>query len=560
MSPDPSASVTGARTGALGPAALPAVLARALEALSAGPGLGVVVDLGAGAAPRLAACLAAGARHVALVEPNPALLRRLQPVAEADPRLSLHAAAMAAEDGTGTLQILSLPALSSLRAPADLADLFPGLRVTGRAEVETLSPASLLARLPPPGPAPDLLVIDTPGAEAEVIEGLAAAGALSRFGWILLRCGTTGHYAGSLPAATLCARLEAAGFRLEIEDAADPDRPWFGLRRDALAAERDALTARLAELEAALAGARKATRAAEARAREAGAGRDALAARAEAAEAGTQALREELQQRAQERDALTARLAELEAALAGAREATGAAEARAREAGAGRDALAARAEAAEAGTQALREELQQRAQERDVLTARLAELEAALAGARQATRAANERAQEAFHARDALAVERDTLAVRNQELAIALAEAEQAGEARAQLAARERDGLAREVAELQAERERARSAQADRLEEMRGDLVLALRLQAQREADLRDLQDRHAALLAEKDRQDELLRQLTERLTLAAQYLRLQEPARLAPPEAGAGTALSRPPGRKGKDGKAKKGKKKAGR
>ena len=74
------------------------------------------------------------------------------------------------------------------------------------------------------------------------------------------------------------------------------------------------------------------------------------------------------------------------------------------------------------------------------------------------------------------------------------------------------------------------------------DLSLALRVQARLEADLRDLQGRHAATLAEKAEQEALLRQLTPRLREAAQHLQaltLHEDggaaASLTPPVAGKG-------------------------
>lgn len=411
----------------------PPPLAGALAALAAEGGIGLVLDLGAGEAPALEACLAAGAAHVALVEPNPALHHRLAQRLADRPQISLHPLAVAGRAGVAPLQVFNLAPLSSLRAPTGLRALFPGLRRTAAPEVTTCDPAGLLARLPPPGEAPDLLVIDTPGEEATVIEGLAAAGALDRFGLVLLRCGTGEDYAGSLPAAALCHRLEDLGWRCRAADAAeDPDRPWFTFRPDPRAQA-------LARLQAEQAG---------------------EAARRQALEASLAAARK--------------RIEALETALGKARAAATAAELRTAEAAA--EAAAAAHAAAQAGAA--------------VATAE------GRAGALEAAATATD---------TALAAARSRIAELEAAVVSARAIADEARTARDQA------------------RDQARAAVADETQQLRGDAATALRLQAQREADLQDLRQRHARLATEKERQDALLATLTDRLTLAAQYLQQLE-------------------------------------
>ncbi|MCD2183563.1 FkbM family methyltransferase [Rhizobium sp. GN54] len=64
-----------------------------------------------------------------------------------------------------------------------------------------------------------------------------------------------------------------------------------------------------------------------------------------------------------------------------------------------------------------------------------------------------------------------------------------------------------------------REAQIGELEGKQTDISLALRIQAIREADLKELQGRYASLLQEKEQQEALLRAVTHRLTHAAQFL-----------------------------------------
>ena len=63
----------------------------------------------------------------------------------------------------------------------------------------------------------------------------------------------------------------------------------------------------------------------------------------------------------------------------------------------------------------------------------------------------------------------------------------------------------------------------DLLEQNRQDTSIALRLQSVREVDLKELQERYAALRSTSAQQEELLRKLTDKLSLAATYLQRLE-------------------------------------
>lgn len=634
-------------------------VAATLVGMAAADGIGTILYLGAGRTAGAAAWLDAGAGHVALVEPDPGNVQALQRQAGAEARIAVHACAVAERDGTARLQLFNHAPLSSLRAPADLGVLFPGLRRLREVEVETASPATLAARLPPAGPLPDLLIVDAPGEEAVAIAGLEAAGALHRFGRILLRCGTTEHYAGSLPLAALTARLEQAGYRAEAVGGDDPDRPWSRFRLEPLAlengemrarleaqaaeidqlhtavrqeqahhaetreemtrqiaerqAELDRMTAETAQADAALQQAEQRLGAREEALQAALAARDALAEELRASRVEGDRLAVERDARAGEAEGLRAQAGQLQAALDQARKEAGElAEWRraAEDAQQARDRLAAETDR----MQALIAE-QQGALER--LRAELAETGARAAQAsleRDAAEAALQQTHDSAHshevalqevcaARDALAeevrqarghIERQaadladlrkmadaTVAERDQQAAqvdrLRARIAEQQGaleQLRTEFAAQKaaaadvvaaRDALQSRLQEQGAALQQARKDAADakassqalvvrleteaqetararqeQVEGLRNDMAMAVRLQALREDDLRDLQHRYALLMDEKDRQDVLLRQLTERLGIAAQYLQhLEDEPETAP----AARALGGPDG-----------------
>ncbi len=224
----------------------------------------------------------------------------------------------------------SLPGLSSLApATAALSALFPGLRETGRLRVARLAPADLvqvLADLPEP----IALWIDLPGAEAEILAALAAAGILQRVQSLELRCGIEPFFVGAEGRAEIETRLGALDFTLDAVSDADPDWPILRFRADPqarrlrmqeveLAETQALLTARDAALAEAQAAAKRQAQALD-RARKTIAARDAELAEIQAALAAREAALAEVQAGAAAvQQQAEARIAELEAELAGQR-------------------------------------------------------------------------------------------------------------------------------------------------------------------------------------------------------------------------------------------------
>lgn len=116
--------------------------------------------------------------------------------------------------------------------------------------VATLSPATLLTRLGALN-GPTLLMLDAPGAELTVLQGLRDAGALDQLTAIELICTEEPQYLGSTGRALLQALLEEAGFALTSTNLTDPDWPHLSFRIDLKSREIADLTAQLQSLSAA---------------------------------------------------------------------------------------------------------------------------------------------------------------------------------------------------------------------------------------------------------------------------------------------------------------------
>jgi len=205
-------------------------LTKAMADIAQRGGPGAILHLGAGQAQEVAAFLKSPAKAILLVEPQPALAADLQARAAAEPRITLRQAAVAGKAGTAMMQLFNLAEMSSLRGPALLRELYPGLRQTGTVKVPVVTFGDLMKALPAARPGvPDLLVIDVCGEEGTVIAALAALADRQRFGAVLVQAGLTPLFEGAAEAAGLVAQMEAAGFRLSGQDTTDPDQPllWF---------------------------------------------------------------------------------------------------------------------------------------------------------------------------------------------------------------------------------------------------------------------------------------------------------------------------------------------
>lgn len=152
-------------------------------------------------------------------------------------------AVVAPQAGPAVWHRCNLPGVGGLLPPAALTNVYPRLRVVERLDVQATALADWLAGLPASGAGdgPRVLIIDQPGLEAALLRALTPE-ALAGFDWLLLRGAREGLYEGGerLGDALRAARaLHMASVREDAQ--ADPLWPLLLLRRDAAAAERDAL-------------------------------------------------------------------------------------------------------------------------------------------------------------------------------------------------------------------------------------------------------------------------------------------------------------------------------
>jgi len=356
----------------------------------------------------------------------------------------------------------SLLGLVSLRpALPALYDLFPALQEIGRFTTPTIAPDDLGRRIA--GLAqPVLLIVDTPGAERDVLEAFEAAQGLERIGIIRLRCGAEPFFEGAWSCEEALAWLSARHFRVIARNDVDPEWPEITL-------EVDFQGRRIASLEDAFAQ------------------RDAALTETRKGLAGLQAEVEALRGEVAGR---TARLTEVEAALA-QREA---------DLGGARDALAQRDAAlteTRKGLAGLQAEVAGR-------TARLTEVEAALA----------QREAELGGARDALAQRDAALTETRKGLAGLQAEAEAL---RGEVASR--TARLTEVEAALAQRDATLTETRKGLDDCKADLSVTLRMQMLTQADLRDLQERYREADRQRQAQADLLQKLAPRLQMVRHQL-----------------------------------------
>jgi hypothetical protein len=142
---------------------------------------------------------------------------------------------VAARSGQSTLHRCNLPEVNSLRDPTGIKDLFPGLQVIERLEVETIGIVELLDQVGLDASADNSLTINIPGEEAEILSALDASGRLTQFRWIALSVGRFPLYVGAVDVPELVERMRVSGFDLAEESKEeDPDRPLLVFQRNEL--------------------------------------------------------------------------------------------------------------------------------------------------------------------------------------------------------------------------------------------------------------------------------------------------------------------------------------
>ncbi|MBN2241894.1 MAG: hypothetical protein JW793_04325, partial [Acidobacteria bacterium] len=214
------------------------------------PSIGVLIHLGAGLCGELDAHLSLKPERILLVEADPALAASLEKRTAGIPQAEVRRAAVAARPGPAVFFRYNLPDAGSLHRAAGLLELYPGLRIVERLEVETVSPAALLQPLRLEAARNNHLIVDIPGEELPVLDSMRRADQLHLFSRIRLYCGRESLYEGDVPAIRILEWLHEAGFDLLSEEAGkDPDRPCWTFHRNTLQLQNRELRQRIETLE-----------------------------------------------------------------------------------------------------------------------------------------------------------------------------------------------------------------------------------------------------------------------------------------------------------------------
>jgi FkbM family methyltransferase len=207
-----------------------------------------IIHLGAGWCSELPLWKQTGAGRIVLVEPNPEILPDLQALTRDHDNIEVVAAAVTDRDGRGSLLLFNFPMLNSLRTPTSLYRSLPGLQQVGQTLVELVSSSTLLDQLNLEPELENWLVLDTPGEEAAIVEGLEQSGRLHDFTRLFVSAGCEACYQDAQSASQIVDRLSSLDYhRIGSPDHSDADWPRYHLHLDRKAIECRRLEIELAE-------------------------------------------------------------------------------------------------------------------------------------------------------------------------------------------------------------------------------------------------------------------------------------------------------------------------
>lgn len=388
-------------------------------------GVDAVIHLGAGRCRELPEYLAAEIGRIVLVEANPKVARVLRAQSSDHGNVQVLRRAVSGQGGKAVLNVYNLPERNSLRKATGLLERYPGLRLIEEIPLNVCNVSSILEELELSPGGTISLMIDTPGEEYSILEGMARDNLLQNFYSVALRCPQMPMYEGAAARQDIVNLLDSHGF--EISDMAVEDEldTVLVLRLNRWKLENSGLQQQLATV------------------------RTELKASRQALFDETSELNVVLSKKDDELRTLTKENRKLKEK---------------------------NAEQQTAFTQS-KEQLGLLQQERDSLQKRLAVLEKKNAGLQEK-----------------LVHQKGKVLKRQQQ----------------------KDSLQKELDQFA----KRKKIQETKLAEARRDLGIALRMQALRENDIDQLQQRFSVVVDLTSRQDELLRELRQRLSVAAEYLK----------------------------------------
>ncbi|MFG6539310.1 hypothetical protein ACGYKC_18405, partial [Sulfitobacter sp. CS16] len=195
---------------------------------------GSVVYIGSSLCSDLDTYLELNPERIYLIEPNPGLAEDLAQLCDAHEAVEHLAFGVTASGGRQRLHVYNFFDLSSFSKPRDLLEVYPGALVETAPEVQTLTPAELVARLNLSDAAPNRLVVETTGVEYALLEAFINSDMLGAFPHLYVRMSSHTLFEGSCGIAEIDALLEGAGYQktLPLVDTGNTDWQIYHYRFD----------------------------------------------------------------------------------------------------------------------------------------------------------------------------------------------------------------------------------------------------------------------------------------------------------------------------------------
>ena len=192
--------------------------------------LNYIIHFGAGKCSELELYINSDAKHILLVEANKSFGQYLNDrVIDLD-HIQVAVQAISNNPSNNVLFQYNKSDANSLHSAAGLKDIFPGLKQLASEEVEVVSPSDLIKPFNLNINQKNILIIDTPGEENNLITNLAENKLLLYFTDIILHCGRRALYTDSTPAPEILDFLLTQGYVITCEDSSeDIHRPTWGL-------------------------------------------------------------------------------------------------------------------------------------------------------------------------------------------------------------------------------------------------------------------------------------------------------------------------------------------
>lgn len=179
---------------------------------------GVTLMIGAGNGAELPALRRLHSGRLILVEAHPGqaevLAQRIDPTRGEEVWPLAITASAAAE---ATLQVMNNPRHNSLKAPGDLLEHLPNLRVINEVVVDARALDEVIEGLQLDDGGNNLLILDAPGQTLDLLNATARE-QLQSFSRIIARCGVVPLYSDDGNREDCVAALEALGFDVELDD------------------------------------------------------------------------------------------------------------------------------------------------------------------------------------------------------------------------------------------------------------------------------------------------------------------------------------------------------